>query len=245
MLTGFDKYRATMNAFLAKFTYSLLSGDQQNQIHHHTLSLMKRCGFIKDDFPNLTELEMFSFYALGMSELGIAPALANEAWSVIDNPVIALKNPEYKVSVVKNYFNKTHGIQIDMDWESSRYVDEENLMTAAEKYFKQGFVSMKSGNYQQAINDFNKAIEIYPKLVDAYVNRGSVYFKLGNYQQSMIDYNKAIELNPEYTEAYQNRGSAANELGNSNMAIQNYKMAAQLGDTNVQQHLSSQGIKWR
>jgi len=43
---------------------------------------------------------------------------------------------------------------------------------SAEEYFISGVEKLASGDYQGAIKDFNKAIEINPKDVDAYYIRG-------------------------------------------------------------------------
>jgi tetratricopeptide (TPR) repeat protein len=52
------------------------------------------------------------------------------------------------------------------------------------------------GKYEQAIQDFSKAIEVAPGLETLYFNRGSVYYHLGKYTQVIQDSSKAIELTP-------------------------------------------------
>jgi tetratricopeptide (TPR) repeat protein len=228
LLTEFDKYRATMNAFLAKHTYHQLTPRQQKQIDEHTLLLMKRSKFtLSDTMPGLTELERYSFYALGMYELGIAPAIANEAWSIVDNPLLALQNPEYKVNVVKDYFIKTYNVEIDMDWESSSAYQLEQLKASGKDY-NRGLASIHSGEYQQAINDFNKAIEIYPHFAAAYINRGGAHYKLGNHQQAINDFNKAIEIDPKLAEAYFGRGNVFFKLGSYRQTLNDYNKALEL-----------------
>ena len=44
---------------------------------------------------------------------------------------------------------------------------------AAEKYFKLGKQKYNKKDYQGAIADFDKAIELNPKYFDAYYNRGN------------------------------------------------------------------------
>ena len=77
---------------------------------------------------------------------------------------------------------------------------------AAEKYFKLGLEKYDKKDYQGAIADFDKAIEINPKYADAYNNRGNAKNQLKQYQEAIADYNKAIELNPKNVQAYNNRG---------------------------------------
>ena len=47
------------------------------------------------------------------------------------------------------------------------------------------------GNGQQAINDYNKAIELNQKYAKAYYNNWIAYNDLGNHQQAINDYSKA------------------------------------------------------
>ena len=48
--------------------------------------------------------------------------------------------------------------------------------------------------YDQAIKDLNKVIEINPKDADAYYNRGLVYKELGDNKSSREDIKKAKDL---------------------------------------------------
>ena len=50
--------------------------------------------------------------------------------------------------------------------------------------------------YEKAINDYNKAIDLNPDYVSAYNNRGTAYFSLGEFEKAIEEYDKAIELDP-------------------------------------------------
>ena len=102
------------------------------------------------------------------------------------------------------------------------------------KLLNQGIKNLDKGQYDKAISDFTKAIEINPS-AEAYYRRGVAYdYPAGHgnlrgeayldpksaeaYDRSMdayfgkaiSDFNKAIELNPKYAEAYYRRGVAYN-----------------------------------
>jgi tetratricopeptide (TPR) repeat protein len=47
-----------------------------------------------------------------------------------------------------------------------------------------------------AIADFDRAIQLNPKYVDAFNNRGFAYNTKGEYDRAIADYNQAIQLNP-------------------------------------------------
>ena len=64
------------------------------------------------------------------------------------------------------------------------------------------------GKYEEAIKDYDKAIELDPDYSDAYNNRGLAKYYLDKYGEAIKDFNKVIELTPNYTNAYYDRGNA-------------------------------------
>ena len=80
------------------------------------------------------------------------------------------------------------------------------------KYGDMGLEEYEKGNYQEAIENFTKAIESHPDDAFLYNNRGlAAYYgakKAKEYKKAISDYSKAIELKPDYAVAYHNRGLA-------------------------------------
>ena len=64
-------------------------------------------------------------------------------------------------------------------------------------YNNRGNVYRNLGQYQQAIADYDKAIELNPNDAVAHNNRGHAYADQGQYQQTIADFDKAIELDPD------------------------------------------------
>ena len=60
-------------------------------------------------------------------------------------------------------------------------------------YKNRGNAYYQSGDLEQSITDFNKAIELAPDFASAYFNRGSAYVDIGDLEQALTDYTKAIE----------------------------------------------------
>ena len=75
------------------------------------------------------------------------------------------------------------------------------------KYFNTDFanyldlISDKNLDYQSAIDDYTKAIEIDPSDAHYYYSRGNAKEKLEDYQGAIDDWNKAIELDPALANA--------------------------------------------
>jgi len=59
-------------------------------------------------------------------------------------------------------------------------------------------------NYNQAIQDFNRAIELNPTLAEAYHSRGMAYAAWAATYKAMLDYNQAIALDEPNTKAHYN-----------------------------------------
>jgi len=55
-------------------------------------------------------------------------------------------------------------------------------MNKAEEYYDSGVEKANSGDYEGAIKDYDKAIEINPKHAEAYYNRGLAKAYLGDYR---------------------------------------------------------------
>jgi len=91
-----------------------------------------------------------------------------------------------------------------------------------------GLAYYKSGNFRQALLDYNKAIDIKPGYLEAYINRGIVYDDTGNFTQALSDDNKAIQINPQVSESYFNRGLSFSKQGNLNQAISDFTKAIEL-----------------
>ncbi len=61
-------------------------------------------------------------------------------------------------------------------------------------YNKRGVAYARKGQYDQAISDFNKALEINPRYATAYYNRGIAYKDKGQYDKAWEDVHKAQDL---------------------------------------------------
>ncbi len=71
-----------------------------------------------------------------------------------------------------------------------------------EAYYFRGIAYYENDNSEQAIKDYDRAIELDPKPpAEAHVLRGMAYNKKGNYEQAIKDYDKAIELNPKLADS--------------------------------------------
>jgi len=99
---------------------------------------------------------------------------------------------------------------------------------SAKDFFKRGDKCYKKKDYDGAIQNHNKAIELNPRYADAYSNRGNSYYMKGDYDQAFVDYNKAIALNPQLAHAYLNRGDIYYKEKEYDQALIDYNKAIQI-----------------
>lgn len=86
----------------------------------------------------------------------------------------------------------------------------------------QGNGFLDSGRYEEALQLYNRAIEIEKDSVPSWVNRGNALLSLKRHQEALESYNQAIALRPNKNEAWYNRGNALSALGRYEEAIRSY-----------------------
>jgi tetratricopeptide (TPR) repeat protein len=94
--------------------------------------------------------------------------------------------------------------------------------------FSRGDAARNQGNYDQAIIDYNEAIQLEPINPATYNNRGDAYYKKGDYKRAITDYTEAIKLDPNYADAYAGRAAAYLAKGDLNRAIADCDQAIKL-----------------
>jgi tetratricopeptide (TPR) repeat protein len=99
-------------------------------------------------------------------------------------------------------------------------------------YQKRASAHLFNKEYDLAVNEYNKVIELDSKDATNYLNRGLAFFNLKNYDRAIVDYDKAIELNPKESIIYFNRGDLHEKMGNSQKAIGDFQKAIELDANN-------------
>ena len=99
------------------------------------------------------------------------------------------------------------------------------------------------GNEEDAIKNFNKAIEFDPTNEVAYYNRGNANKTLKNYNLAVDDFNRAIQINPLYAKAYYNKGYAYKQQKKYNESIRDFNKAIELDPNNCKAYVNRALIK--
>ncbi|HYA87229.1 MAG TPA: tetratricopeptide repeat protein [Nitrospirota bacterium] len=108
------------------------------------------------------------------------------------------------------------------------YAIEKEPDKAAVAFKNRGLYFHERGQFDRAIEDYSKAIDLDPLFVGAYNNRGLDFVRTGQLSEAFLDFNKAVTLNPDYYAAYVNRGLAFDKAGQLERAIVDYDKAIAL-----------------
>ena len=138
----------------------------------------------------------------------------------------ALAEQDKKIAELKQQLNgkntsadivkiKTEFANMDNEFLSNQKIESGNKF-----YF--------NGDYNSAISDYTKAIELNENNAIAYRNRGTAYANVKDYRNAVEDFSKVIEFNPNNSSAYIGRGAAYIYLREYNRAVVDLNRAINL-----------------
>jgi serine/threonine protein kinase len=102
----------------------------------------------------------------------------------------------------------------------------------AADYNNRGVTYHSLQRYDEALADYNRAIQLAPTLALAYVNRGATYHELRYYEKALADHSTAVQLDPRFAMAYSSRGYTLGIVQRFAEAIADHNKAIQLDNIN-------------
>ena len=92
-----------------------------------------------------------------------------------------------------------------------------------EYYFNRAQDKFELADYEEAILDYNKALELSPsEICLVYSMRGNAKRNLNDFDGAISDQNEALNFDPLYADGYFHRGSAKYKMGDFAGAIEDY-----------------------
>jgi len=98
----------------------------------------------------------------------------------------------------------------------------------AQTYFAQGQAYEKQRQWGLAIQAYQQAVRVDPKLAEAWSNMGFSYRKLQQYDNAIDAYKQALAINPDLAYAHDYMARTYVAMGNTDEAMRQYEILKRL-----------------
>jgi Tfp pilus assembly protein PilF len=105
-------------------------------------------------------------------------------------------------------------------------------------YNSSGLIKSYHKDFSQALNDYEKSLELNPNNSYTLNNRGYTFNLMEEYEKAIIDFDRAIELEPEHAYPYNNRGLAKIKLGRTEEGLLDIDKSLELDQNNSYAHMN-------
>jgi tetratricopeptide (TPR) repeat protein len=99
-----------------------------------------------------------------------------------------------------------------------------------------GMVSMKEGQVDRAMTQFERALAINPNLAQVRDNLGDALLKEGRTDEAIVQFQRALAINPAFSGAHRDLGNALVEMGEPEEAMAQYQKALDLDSLDAMAH---------
>jgi tetratricopeptide (TPR) repeat protein len=107
-------------------------------------------------------------------------------------------------------------------------VNEFSPLTEAAKYLDEGTALYYKGDYEKALQAYEKTIELDPDYAGAWYNKGVSLVKLDRHKESLKAFEKVLELDPDNAGAWYNKGVSLVNLGRYKESLKALEKALKL-----------------
>ena len=101
-------------------------------------------------------------------------------------------------------------------------------------YVNLGFSYYKTGQYQMAVEQFEKALSLDKNYPNIHALLGSAFLQMGNTDKAIAAYKKQIELTPKIADYHYNLGLAYQKKQSYDEAVQAFRTAITFDDNVVE-----------
>lgn len=105
---------------------------------------------------------------------------------------------------------------------------EPQLLSTANDYNLQGDGFLAGGRYLEAIDSYDKAIEVQPLSFEAWLGKGRALRNLRKYEEALEIYEKVTEVRPDDVNAWNAKGNTLNSLKHYQEALNCFEKSIQI-----------------
>ncbi|KAH8552538.1 hypothetical protein BGW37DRAFT_489356 [Umbelopsis sp. PMI_123] len=155
----------------------------------------------------------------------IAPSRVNYIRAIsTTRPLLNKALAQEQLDLGSEYLNKG---SIDMAMNS--YQKSVQIAPSGAGYFNIGICYFQLGKYKDAIQSFEKSLELQPRNADAHTNIANGYLKLKDIKNAVTHLEQATNFNPADGEIQYNLGCVYEALGDVDKAKKRLQMASDAG----------------
>ncbi|EMR09700.1 hypothetical protein PNEG_01887 [Pneumocystis murina B123] len=144
----------------------------------------------------------------------------------------------FKALLAKNYDNASKSFYKAIELECSN-----SLKSLA--YNMSGTFKFIQGSTLEALEDFNKAIELDPTDTQNYIKRASVHMELGDRSATWSDFDTAQSVNPKDPDIYYHRGQMHFITGEFSEAAKDYQKSIDLDKEFIFSHIQYGVVQYK
>ena len=103
------------------------------------------------------------------------------------------------------------------------------MQTKEKVLIHKGMDKVKQGQYEEAVEIFDKVLSMNPQNTFAWNNRGVALFKADRPDDAVQSYNRSLEIDPENLDALRNKGFVLRSMGRLEEALECYSLVVKEG----------------
>jgi len=189
-----------------------------------TLTPLKISWVVAERYVYFGSLGIFVFIVWLITKMGVLIKNQKISWFIFALIILALSTR----TIIRNFNWKNQ----DTLWLSAAKTSP----SSHQNHNNLGDLYARHGDYQKAVEEFQKAIELKPNYGDAYHNLGNVYHQMGKDDLSEQSYSKALSFNPNLWQSYQNLAAIHFSQKNYQLAKEELEKAIQIKPDNTDLH---------
>ncbi|MBE9168452.1 tetratricopeptide repeat protein [Pleurocapsales cyanobacterium LEGE 06147] len=105
---------------------------------------------------------------------------------------------------------------------------ELNNLELVEGWFNLGLKQASSGNFEGAIESWERVLKLNPHICEAWHNRGSALGRIEQYEEAIESFDRALAINPKNYQAWNDRAHALYQLKKWSEAIASWDKAIEI-----------------
>jgi tetratricopeptide (TPR) repeat protein len=202
-------------------------------------ALQKALRYLEQNYDFVNDGEIITFPDVAVEGIG-------------EDELIQTALADYLIALPKKFsFRKLHYWLLFV-WAEIRYRRSPSLhgytlaiqtLPHADAYNRRGLIHHSQGEYELALRDYKRALELDPKNALHYYWTGALYHFLERREEAISIYQKAISVaDANDSQLYTNLGDVYSELGYWSEAKTNFKKAIEINPTDTNSYIGLGGV---